>query len=179
MLDGADVGRAHARHPLLALSDPLPATRSNGRTSPEGDASAVPPCKRSSAAWATSSTSSTPRTGATMPPPCSRATSCWPRWPRRLMESCGFDAPAAREALEPLVMGNARAFCEKGAAAALTGPVERNDLPTAQRHLDDLDDEAAEMYRMLAKTLVSLAEEKHPDRDYADWNPFVEGKVNR
>lgn len=88
----------------------------------------------------------------------------------RLMQTCGFSAADAREALSPLVRGNVDAFCDKGAQAALTGPVERNDLATVARHLEALDaaapDDAA-LYRALTKTLARIAKEKHPDRDYA------------
>lgn len=186
VLDGAgDVGaRACSVHPLLALSDPLcpldPVERAH--ITLEGDASAVSTLQAlfdglgnpvhviDAADKGRYHAAAVFASNLVLAPLATAA---------RLMESCGFDAPAAREALEPLVMGNARAFCEKGAATALTGPVERNDLPTAQRHLDDLDDAAADLYRTLTKTLVSLAEQKHPDRNYADWNPVVERKANR
>lgn len=91
----------------------------------------------------------------------------------RLMGECGFNDADAREALAPLVMGNARAFCAKGAAPALTGPVERNDRCTAEGHLAALDGEAARLYRALSMTLVGLAREKHPDRDYSAWNATI------
>ncbi len=90
-----------------------------------------------------------------------------------LMESCGFTAAEAREALTPLVMGNAHAACELGARDALTGPVERNDLDTAQRHLSVLDENQASLYRELTAELVRLAESRHPDRDYAAWSEIA------
>lgn len=36
----------------------------------------------------------------------------------------------------PLFTGNADTLAEKGVAAALTGPVERNDLSTITKHIE-------------------------------------------
>ena len=50
--------------------------------------------------------------------------------------------------------------------SALTGPVERNDLPTVQKHLNCLSTEDRQMYQMLGLKLVQLAEKKNPGQDY-------------
>lgn len=47
---------------------------------------------------------------------------------------------------------------------ALTGPVERGDLGTVQKHLDVLQGGQAEaVYRELGTVLVDLAKRKHPE----------------
>ncbi len=94
----------------------------------------------------------------------------------KLMESCSFDEVAARDALRPLIVGNVQSFCNKGAAAALTGPVERNDLATVEGHLSVLDAEDTRLYCALTQTLVEIAKDKHPDRDYSAWDSLI-GKV--
>ncbi len=94
----------------------------------------------------------------------------------KLMETCGFTADAARDALQPLIEGNVHSFCEKGARNALTGPVERNDISTVENHLAALDNGEAQLYRALTKSLINLAKEKHPDRDYSALYSLV-GKV--
>ena len=45
-----------------------------------------------------------------------------------LLKQCGFTEDDARDALKPLVYGNIENFFNLGAAASLTGPVERDDL---------------------------------------------------
>ncbi len=88
----------------------------------------------------------------------------------KILSTCGFSEHEARCALEPLITGNIETFCKSGAAAALTGPVERNDKATVEAHLESLDSDSANLYRALTKTLVGIAKEKHPERTYDAWN---------
>lgn len=95
----------------------------------------------------------------------------------RLMASCGFGKSDAREALKPLIRGNVDSFCARGAAEALTGPVERNDAPTVEGHLralDAHDPTSARLYRALTCALVGIARDKHPERDYAPLEALLE-----
>lgn len=88
-----------------------------------------------------------------------------------MLSSCGFDQDSAVKALTPLMRGNISAIIASGPAAALTGPVERNDLNTVAEHLHALeraDPETAELYRFLSSRLVKIACDKHPDRDYTE-----------
>lgn len=88
-----------------------------------------------------------------------------------MLSSCGFDQDSAIKALTPLMRGNISAIIASGPAAALTGPVERNDLNTVAEHLHALeraDPETAELYRFLSSRLVKIACDKHPDRDYTE-----------
>lgn len=83
-----------------------------------------------------------------------------------LME-CGFSEKDAQLLVMPLVRGNVNAFLENGPEAALTGPVERNDVSTVANHLKVLSGDDKEVYRCLAKRLVKIAEGKNSDRDYS------------
>lgn len=88
-----------------------------------------------------------------------------------LLESCGFSREGAQAALRPLFVGNATALAEVGPAAALTGPVERNDAATVQRHVEALAAlpdaaDALRVYRSASAVLASVAQAKHPHRDY-------------
>lgn len=83
-----------------------------------------------------------------------------------LLEDCGFQRPYAMAALRPLMQGNLDAMMEKGTTEALTGPAERADVETVERHLQALTGEEREIYRLLTKKIVALAEKKHPERDY-------------
>ena len=77
-----------------------------------------------------------------------------------------FSEREALNALIPLMAGNLSNIAESGAVQALTGPVERNDLQTVQKHLACLDTRQKALYRELSLVLADMAREKHPDRNY-------------
>ncbi len=90
------------------------------------------------------------------------------------LTGCGFSEADARSALEPLVMGNLRHAFDEGPVKALTGPVERGDLVTLEKHLTQLEDPLdRELYRILSRKLVAFAKEKNPDRDYRAMEDFL------
>ena len=86
-----------------------------------------------------------------------------------MLIECGFQREEAKEALAPLLEGNARSVAMLGPEKALTGPVERGDTLTVEGHLRALKDvgEKQELiYRLLSDRLIEIAHKKHPDRDY-------------
>ncbi|MEG1802117.1 MAG: DUF2520 domain-containing protein [Lachnospiraceae bacterium] len=83
-----------------------------------------------------------------------------------LLMECGFSEENAAIALNPLMMGNMEAIVASGSKAALTGPIERNDVETVKRHLKALTGNKKEIYRVISKQLVELAKEKHPETNY-------------
>lgn len=84
-----------------------------------------------------------------------------------LLTGCGFTPDGARQALAPLMRSNLEHLLELGPTAALTGPVERCDTITVEKHLDQLSPpETREVYRLLSQKLVELAQRKHPETDY-------------
>ena len=91
----------------------------------------------------------------------------------RILESCGFSPDDAREALEPLIKGNVDNFCRQGAVASLTGPVERADTTTVQSHLNCLNESERVLYCALSRDLVTIAQQKHPDYEYGDWDELL------
>lgn len=84
----------------------------------------------------------------------------------RLLESCGFSREEARNATKELVRLNIENVLQHDCTAALTGPIERGDVQTVQKHLACLPQDDQEMYRVLGTKLVQIAEQKHPDHDY-------------
>ena len=84
-----------------------------------------------------------------------------------LLESSGFDRENAKFALRPLIEKNMKAVFDTDTWLALTGPAERADVGTVQKHMQQMQGENQEIYRMLTKKIVRLAKKKHPDRDYA------------
>ena len=86
----------------------------------------------------------------------------------RLLENCGFSREEARNATKELVRLNMENVLQQDCMAALTGPVERGDLLTVQKHLDCLPPDDREMYRVLGARLVQIATDKHPGHDYTE-----------
>lgn len=85
-----------------------------------------------------------------------------------LMERCGFSREEALAALSPILIGNMEHTARRGPRDSLTGPVERNDVSTVEKHLDCLENkEERQLYILLSLRLVKLARERHPDRNYA------------
>lgn len=90
-----------------------------------------------------------------------------------LLEQCGFSRDDAVKATQNLVSGNVKSVLENGCVNALTGPVERNDLQTVKKHVENLQGEDRQIYILLAKRLVKLAKAKNEDRDYRDLSEFL------
>lgn len=86
----------------------------------------------------------------------------------QIMEECGFTQEDAYAALTPLILGNVEAGCKEGCMNALTGPIERNDVKTVDRHLAVLTGTARDIYESIGQDLVIMAKEKNPDRDYTN-----------
>ncbi len=101
-----------------------------------------------------------------------------------MLEKCGFSREDAQKALLPLFIGNANALCERGAKASLTGPVERNDVSTIEKHVDTIrkvygkdGQEESNFYEMiyllLSERLTAIAKDKHEDRDYTEMTEVI------
>lgn len=84
----------------------------------------------------------------------------------RLLEECGFSREEAVAATAALIRGNVENVIAQGCTDALTGPIERGDTATVQKHLACLDDDTKMLYRILGKHLAVIAQEKNPDYDY-------------
>ena len=83
-----------------------------------------------------------------------------------LMQECGFDEESALKALAPIMLGNMQHIAERGPVNSLTGPVERADVKTVEKHLNCLDEKQQMLYRLLSEVLISIGEKKNPGRDY-------------
>lgn len=94
----------------------------------------------------------------------------------RLLEECGFSRKKAVQATAALVCGNVENVIAQDCSSALTGPVERNDVSTVEKHLASLDEDTAELYLVLAKQLVRIAQKKNPKQDYGLLEKLVERK---
>lgn len=84
-----------------------------------------------------------------------------------IMEGCGFRREEALQALTPLMRSNLEHILQKGPEEALTGPVERCDVFTVQKHMHCLPEGAGkELYRAASLKLLGMARRRHPERDW-------------
>ncbi len=83
-----------------------------------------------------------------------------------LLESCGLSREFSKKALLPLFLGNAKAIGDYGVEKALTGPVERGDAETVEKHLNASDGDEREIYTLLSQKLVEISQRKNPTGDY-------------
>ena len=90
-----------------------------------------------------------------------------------MLEDCGLDQEQARLFVEPLVRGNIENVLNTSSAEALSGPIERGDLETVKKHLMVLRGREKRIYQDLGQIVLQIAEEKNPDRDYAELEELI------
>ena len=97
------------------------------------------------------------------------------------LRECGFSEEDARRAIRPLVIGNVAHAMDVGTVKALTGPIERGDIKTIARHLDQIEDsDEKRLYILLSQRLLEIAKSKNKDRDYSSLEKFLnEGKEEK
>lgn len=83
-----------------------------------------------------------------------------------LLEECGFSREEARSFSQFLVKNNVEHAILEGCVKSLTGPIERGDIGTVEKHLSVMEEGQRELYRACGRKLTALAREKHPGQDY-------------
>lgn len=78
----------------------------------------------------------------------------------RLAAEAGIEPAAGRAALGALARGALDSVARSGPAAALTGPLVRGDAATLKLHLARLSTPDAELYSVLARSLLPLARDR-------------------
>lgn len=94
------------------------------------------------------------------------------------LNMCGFEEKEALAALKPLILNNINCILEEGTIKSLTGPLERGDLSTIKAHLNVIPKKDEELYKNCTKNLISIAENKNPNRNYNEIQEYLEGKGN-
>ncbi len=95
-----------------------------------------------------------------------------------MMGDCGIGEQQANQLLGPLVAANLETVLEAGPARALTGPVERGDVKTVEKHLSVLEPGRRGLYLALGRSILRLAQKKHTDRDYAEMEQLFQSCEN-
>lgn len=88
--------------------------------------------------------------------------------------SCGFSKTDALNALVPFMCGNTHHLQTQTLEEALTGPVERGDVSTVYKHMNELTKDNREIYRLLSKKALHIAKRKNPSREYL----YLEEQIN-
>ncbi len=86
----------------------------------------------------------------------------------KLLQQCGFNDNEIDLALKPLFVNNTKRLGESNCEAALTGPVERADYDTIEKHISVLNNDYLDAYRILSKELVDIVKNKNINKDYSD-----------
>ena len=90
-----------------------------------------------------------------------------------LLRDCGFTEEEAKESLYPLMINNIKNMGHNGIVNSLTGPIERGDLGTVEKHLQALNNEDRELYILLSKKLIKIAKIKNVNRDYSNLEKMI------
>jgi len=94
----------------------------------------------------------------------------------RLLTECGFQKDDAEKALAGLFLDNARGITAKGPAGQLTGPIERGDIRTVEKHMAVLSPDDQKVYLALAGEVLRLAREKNgEDETYEKLDRYISG----
>ena len=91
------------------------------------------------------------------------------------LKEYGFTEKESINALYPLIKENIEGINNKGVINSLTGPVERGDFNTINRHLLNIKEEDKDIYISLSNKILSLALEKNKDRDYGKIREILGG----
>lgn len=89
------------------------------------------------------------------------------------LEQCGFTKEMAINALYPLIEFNLKNIKENGIINSITGPIERGDLSIVINHLNVLNEEDKELYKLLSKNILKIAKIKNSDRDYKNLEEYL------
>ncbi len=92
----------------------------------------------------------------------------------KLLSECGFKREEAFEALKGLFIGQSSNIETYGYVKALTGPIDRNDTQTVEKHLAVLEGEDRLLYSLLAKRVIDVAREKNKDTDYTGLQSLID-----
>ena len=79
---------------------------------------------------------------------------------------CGFSEEQLSDAIAPLLLGNVNKVLKVGTKDALTGPIERNDVGTVEKHLNTFEGMDRQVYKTMSLKTLEVAKSKHPQSDY-------------
>lgn len=94
-----------------------------------------------------------------------------------MLMQCGFEKSDAYKLLAPLMRDNLENALQNGVEFALTGPVERGDISTVEKHLSVLSFEQTELYKQLGRQVVKIAQRKNNGQQLSEKYSYIERKL--
>ena len=91
------------------------------------------------------------------------------------LSNCGLNENEALGALMPLIQNNIDNLKLKDFSSALTGPIDRNDLGTVEKHLLVIPEEHEDVYKTLSLNLAKISKEKHINKNYSNLEKLLGG----
>ena len=81
--------------------------------------------------------------------------------------ACGFSKEQLSDAIAPLLLGNVNKVLSVGTEAALTGPIERGDVGTVEKHLNTFEGIDRQVYKTMSLKTLEVAKAKPPETNYS------------
>lgn len=94
-----------------------------------------------------------------------------------MLLQCGFEKNEAYKLLAPLMKNNLENALQNGVEYALTGPIERGDVATVEKHLSVLNTEQTQLYKQLAKQVVKVAQRKNSEKQLAEKYSYIQEEL--
>lgn len=94
-----------------------------------------------------------------------------------MLLQCGFEKDSAYKLLAPLMKNNLENALQNGVEYALTGPIERGDVATVEKHLSVLNTEQTQLYKQLAKQVVKVAQRKNSEKQLAEKYSYIQEEL--
>ncbi len=94
-----------------------------------------------------------------------------------MLLQCGFEKHEAYKLLAPLMKNNLENALQNGVEYALTGPIERGDVSTVEKHLSVLNNEQTQLYKQLAKQVVRVAQRKNNEKQLAEKYSYIQEEL--
>jgi predicted short-subunit dehydrogenase-like oxidoreductase (DUF2520 family) len=85
-----------------------------------------------------------------------------------ILQECNIPSSTIKAMAKSLLESSLQNIMNYGIEPSLTGPIERNDIQTIQRHLEALSERDRKTYSTLSIELLEIAKKKHPQRDFTD-----------
>jgi|GEM_PF-6968 len=89
-----------------------------------------------------------------------------------ILKECGLGEDFIQNVLNSIFLGQAGNIVRNGVIESLSGPVERNDALTVQKHLECLADEEKTLYTALSRRLIEVAGRKN-NNDYTEMRKML------
>ena len=90
-----------------------------------------------------------------------------------LLEEIGYEREDGYKVFAPLVENNLLGALRSSVEKSLTGPIERGDINTIEKHLECLDGYSKKVYKLLGENVLEIAKRKNSQKEYAEMERII------